>query len=61
MSLKKLGITRKKTYGYRERDEQQRQKFKEKLLKLVALKCWQIVYLDEAGIDIATWAGMFTC
>ena len=45
----KIGITRKKkTYGYEERDEEERQKFREKLSKVEKNK---LVYVDEAGFD----------
>ena len=40
--------SKKKTYGYRERDEAQRLDFMERLQEKDAAK---IVYLDEAGID----------
>ena len=46
--FKKLGIIRKKTYGYKERDETQRAKFIEKLGEVETEK---IVYVDEAGFD----------
>ena len=32
-ALKKIGFTRKKTYGYRERSEEKRREFHEKLVK----------------------------
>ncbi|WP_287281239.1 MULTISPECIES: IS630 family transposase, partial [unclassified Okeania] len=47
-SLKKLGFTRKKTYGYQERDELEREEFG---LKLNQIDKKNIVYVDEAGID----------
>jgi transposase len=43
-----LGSPEKKTYGYRERDEQKRQAFREQLSKL---KPEQIIYCDESGMD----------
>ena len=46
--MKKLGITRKKTYGYRERDEEKRKQFLERINKIEPSK---IVYVDEAGFD----------
>lgn len=40
--------SKKKTYGYRERDELKRQEFQEQLnTKLPAT----LIYVDEAGID----------
>ncbi|MEI2583756.1 IS630 family transposase [Scytonema sp. PRP1] len=47
-ALKKIGFTRKKTYGYRERDEAKRQTFIDQLSTLPSDK---IVYLDESGMD----------
>ncbi|MEM9153220.1 MAG: IS630 family transposase [Cyanobacteria bacterium P01_F01_bin.3] len=47
-ALKRIGFTRKKTYGYRERDEQQRQAFLKTLQNYTAS---QLVYVDEAGVD----------
>ncbi len=48
-ALGKLGLSRKKkTYGYRERDELKRQAFEEQLQTKSAP---QIVYVDEVGID----------
>ncbi|WP_148662818.1 IS630 family transposase [Scytonema hofmannii] len=47
-ALKKIGFTRKKTYGYRERDEAKRQTFIDQLSTLPSEK---IVYLDESGMD----------
>jgi len=46
--MKKLGITRKKTYGYRERDEEKRKQFIERINQIDQSK---IVYVDEAGFD----------
>lgn len=43
-----MGIPEKKTYGYRERDEEKRQEFREKIQKK---KKEQLVYVDESGID----------
>lgn len=40
--------SKKKTYGYRERDETKRQAFR---AQLSSLSLEQIVYLDEAGMD----------
>lgn len=40
--------SKKKTYGYQERDEEEREKFVEKLAKIPKNKR---VYLDEAGFD----------
>lgn len=48
-ALKQIGFTRKKkTYGYRERDENKRLAF---LKKLTTLAPEKIVYADEAGMD----------
>jgi hypothetical protein len=63
-ACKKLGITRKKasayfavarrnthsrpTYGYRERDEEERARFREKLEKIEKIKR---IYVDEVGFD----------
>lgn len=48
-ALKKIGFTRKKkTYGYRERNEEKRAEF---VLKLASVKAEDIVYADEAGMD----------
>ncbi len=47
-ACQKLGITRKKTYGYQERDEEERAKFLEKLEKIDKSR---LVYVDEAGFD----------
>jgi transposase len=48
-SLKKIGFTRKKkTYGYRERDETKRKEFVE---RLAIYKPADVVYIDEAGMD----------
>ena len=43
-----MSKSKKKSYGYRERDEIKRQEFQE---KLKAKPRAQIVYVDEAGID----------
>ena len=48
MPYRKSVLREKKTYGYRERDEAQRQEFIECLKDKDPM---QIVYLDEAGID----------
>ena len=40
--------SKKKTYGYRERDEEKRQAF---IAQLSTLPPSQIVYLDESGMD----------
>jgi hypothetical protein len=42
------GYSKKKTYGYRERDEAKRQAF---LAELSTLPPDKIVYLDESGMD----------
>jgi transposase len=47
-ALKKIGLTRKKTYGYRERDETKRQDF---IAQLSTLPTEKIVYVDESGMD----------
>lgn len=47
-ALKKIGFTRKKTYGYQERNEGKRSQFLENLR---SLKPEQIIYADEAGMD----------
>ncbi len=47
-ALKTIGFTRKKTYGYQERNEHKRQ---ELLAKISQKKPEQRVYLDESGID----------
>lgn len=47
-ALQRLGFTRKKTYGYRERDEHRRADFRK---QLATLEAGQIVYADEAGMD----------
>ena len=47
-AMKKLGITRKKTYGYRERDEEKRKQFLQRINQIDESK---IVYVDEAGFD----------
>lgn len=44
----KIGFTRKKTQGYRERDEEKRQEF---IVKLSQNKPEERVYIDETGID----------
>jgi hypothetical protein len=44
----KIGFTRKKTYGYRERDEETRQEF---IVKISQKKLEERVYIDESGID----------
>jgi len=47
-ALKKIGYTRKKkTYGYRERDEGKRQEF---LAKISQKKPEELVYIDESGM-----------
>jgi transposase len=43
-----LGLPEKKTYGYRERDEETRQKF---IVKTRDKKPEERVYIDESGID----------
>ncbi len=47
-ALGKIGISRKKTYGYQERDEIKRQEFQQRLR---TKNPHQIVYVDEAGIE----------
>ena len=44
----KIEITRKKTYGYEDIEEEETQKFREKLSKVEKN---QLVYIDEAGFD----------
>jgi hypothetical protein len=46
--LKKIGFTRKKTYGYRQRDDEKRFEFSQ---KLSSLDPHAIVYADEYGMD----------
>ena len=48
MLFKRLDIVEKKTYGYQERDELQREAFKERLKTTLP---HQLVYVDEAGTD----------
>jgi hypothetical protein len=43
-----LDLPEKKTYGYRERDEQTRQ---EVIIKISQKKPEERVYIDESGID----------
>ncbi|MEH2380469.1 MAG: IS630 family transposase [Nostoc sp.] len=47
-ALKKLVIPEKKTYGYRERDEEKRREFQDKISQKESL---ELVYVDESGID----------
>ncbi|MBE9015769.1 hypothetical protein IQ272_06365 [Chroococcidiopsidales cyanobacterium LEGE 13417] len=47
-ALKKIGFPRKKTYGDRERDEEKRQEFIEKIDRK---KPEERVDIDESGID----------
>ncbi|BAI92354.1 hypothetical protein N39L_43650 [Limnospira platensis NIES-39] len=47
-ALKKIGFTRKKTYGYQERDEQQREEF---IAHIEKMEPEELVYLDEAGMN----------
>lgn len=47
-ACQKLGMTRKKTYRYRERNEEQRAEFIERL-KAINIK--KLIYVDEAGFD----------
>lgn len=47
-ALQKLGFTRKKTYGYLERDEAERAAF---LGHLADPKAAHLVYVDESGMD----------
>ena len=44
----KLGITRKKTYRYEERNEEEREFFSKELSKIARKN---IVYVDEAGFN----------
>jgi hypothetical protein len=46
-ALKKLAIPAKKTYGYRERDEEKKTKFRVNKSK----KPEELVYVDESGMD----------
>lgn len=46
--LEKLTLPAKKTYGYKERDEQLRQKFRSDLQHKDSK---MLVYVDESGID----------
>lgn len=47
-ALKRINFTRKKTYGYRERNQQQRSE----LIKYISQYAQQrLVYVDEAGVD----------
>ncbi|MBD2491965.1 IS630 family transposase [Aulosira sp. FACHB-615] len=47
-ALRKLVIPEKKTYGYRERDEEKRREFQAKISQKERS---QLVYVDESGID----------
>lgn len=47
-ALKKIGFSRKKTYGYREQDPLKREEFQQRLKSKLP---HQLVYVDEAGID----------
>ena len=47
-ALRKIGFTRKKTYGYQERDEQKRKVFSSRISQK---KPVERVYVDESGID----------
>ncbi|MGB5962173.1 MAG: hypothetical protein WBG73_16015 [Coleofasciculaceae cyanobacterium] len=47
-ACQKLGITRKKIYGYQERNETERAEFRE---KLASIESNHLVYVDEAGFD----------
>ena len=47
-ALQKIGFTRKKTYGYRERDEHKRAAF---IKRLSTVDPDDIVYGDESGMD----------
>ncbi|WP_434222272.1 IS630 family transposase [Limnospira platensis CENA597] len=47
-ALKKIGFTRKKTYGYQERDQQQREEF---IAQIEHMEPQEVVYLDEAGMN----------
>ncbi|MBD2547820.1 MULTISPECIES: hypothetical protein [Planktothricoides] len=43
-----MGYTRKKTYGYQERDELERKAFLE---KIASSEPEQLIYMDESGIN----------
>ncbi|WP_261891496.1 IS630 family transposase [Acaryochloris marina] len=47
-ALQKIGFTRKKTYGYRERDKHKRAEF---IKRLSTVDPDDIVYADESGMD----------
>lgn len=47
-ALKKIGFTRQKTYGYRERDPEERKAF---ILGISQKEQEKRVYVDELGID----------
>ncbi|MEL7357531.1 MAG: IS630 family transposase [Cyanobacteria bacterium J06560_6] len=47
-ALKKIGFTRKKSYGYKERDEVKRTDFAK---RLASISVENIVYADESGMD----------
>ncbi len=47
-ALKKIGFTRKKTYGYQERWKQQREEF---MAQIEQMEPEEVVYLDEAGMN----------
>ena len=47
-SLKRLGDTRKKNYGYAERDEERRRDFRRALTRY---RRQGLIYLDETGMD----------
>ena len=48
--LRRIGITRKKTSLYAERNEEKITAF---IAEIRALDPWKIVYLDESGIDVS--------
>ncbi len=47
-ALKKIGFTRKKTYGYQERWKQQREEF---MAQIEQMEPEEVVYLDEAAMN----------
>ncbi|MDG2989639.1 IS630 family transposase [Candidatus Synechococcus calcipolaris G9] len=47
-ALKRINFTRKKSYGYQERNEEQRVEF---LAQLATVELESIVYADESGMD----------
>lgn len=47
-AMKKIGYVKKKTFGYIERDEKDRQEFQEKISKI---DLNDVIFMDETGID----------